>query len=70
MANTTPEQRARRGCHFIILLFAVLTGLNYMDAGAESLLFRIFGVCLILAIIARVVIATDRQRAEPPEDTK
>jgi hypothetical protein len=51
-------------------LFAVLTGLNYMDAGAESLLFRIFGVCLILAIIARLVIATDRQRAEPPEDTK
>jgi hypothetical protein len=70
MANTTPEQRARRGCHFIILLFAVLTGLNYMDGGTASLLFRIFGVCLILAIIARLVIATDRQQPETPEVKK
>ena len=70
MANTTPEQRARRGCHFIILLFVVLTGLNYMDGGTESLLFRIFGVCLIVAIIARLVIATDRQQPEPPEVKK
>ncbi|RLT31193.1 MAG: hypothetical protein DWI54_04850 [Chloroflexi bacterium] len=70
MANTTPEQRARRGCHFIILLFAVLTGLNYMDGGTASLLFRIFGVCLIVAIIARLVIATDRQQPEPPEGKK
>ncbi|RLT33762.1 MAG: hypothetical protein DWI55_01765 [Chloroflexi bacterium] len=70
MANTTPEQRARRGCHFIILLFAVLTGLNYMDGGTASLLFRIFGVCLIVAIIARLVIATDRQQPEPPEVKK
>ena len=70
MVNTTPEQRARRGCHFIILLFAVLTGLNYMDGGTASLLFRIFGVCLILAIIARLVIATDRQQPETPEVKK
>ncbi len=70
MANTTPEQRARRGCHFIILLFAVLTGLNYMDGGTASLLFRIFGVCFVVAIIARLVIATDRQQSEPPEVKK
>lgn len=67
MASTTPEQRARRGCHFIILLFAVLTALNFMDSGPSSLMFRIFGVCLILAIIARIVVATDRQAPEHTE---
>ena len=70
MATTTPEQRARRGCHFIILLFAVLTALNFMDAGPSSLLFRIFGVCLIVAIIARLVVATDRQAPEDSEAKK
>jgi hypothetical protein len=70
MATTTPEQRARRGCHFIILLFVVLTGLNFMDAGPGGLLFRIFGGCLILAIVARIVIATDRQREDTTEAQK
>jgi len=70
MATTTPEQRARRGCHFIILLFAVLTGLNFMDGGPASLLFRIFGVCLILAIIARLIVATDRQAPDHSEVKK
>jgi hypothetical protein len=41
-----------------------------MDGGTASLLFRIFGVCLIVAIIARLVIATDRQQPEPPEVKK
>ncbi len=70
MANTTPEQRARRGCHFIILLFGVLTVLNFMDGGTASLLFRIFGVCLLVAVVSRIVIATDRQTVETPEVKK
>jgi hypothetical protein len=67
MATTTPEQRARRGCHFIILLFAVLSVLNFMDGGPASLAFRIFAGCLILAVIARLIVATDRQQDDTPE---
>ncbi len=60
MAQTTPETRIRRGCHFIILLFAVLAFINYADARPTGLAFRVFGGLFVVSIIARLVIATDR----------
>lgn len=65
MANTSPETRIRRGCHFIILLFAVLTFLNYADKGPNGYAFMVFAGLFVASIIARLVIATDRT---PPQE--
>ncbi|MBM4412305.1 MAG: hypothetical protein FJ040_02485 [Chloroflexi bacterium] len=53
-------QRVRRGCNFIVGLFAVLTAVNTMAAGGfNNLAVQIFAGLFVISLIVRIVIARE-----------
>lgn len=56
----SPEQRVRRGCNFIIVLFAVLTAINALSAGGfNSLAVQILAGLFVVSVIVRIFLAGD-----------
>lgn len=55
-----PEQRVRRGCNFIIGLFAVLTAVNALSAGGfDNLAVQIFAALFVVSVIVRLVLSRE-----------
>lgn len=55
-----PEQRVRRGCNFIIGLFAVLTAVNALAAGGlNNLVVQIFAALFVVSVIVRLVLSRE-----------
>jgi hypothetical protein len=52
MMETTPEQRVKRGCNFIILLTAILAAINASANGINSIYTQVFFGIFVLSIIA------------------
>lgn len=50
--QTTPEQRVKRGCGFIILLTAILAAINASANGINSIYTQIFLGIFVVAVIA------------------
>ena len=61
-----PEQRVKRGCNFIILLLAILGGINLSAAGIQNTATQIFLGLLVFAVVVRIAVA--REPASPPTD--
>lgn len=55
-----PEQRVRRGCNFIIGLFAVLTAVNALSVGGfNNLAVQIFAALFVVSVIVRIVLSRE-----------
>lgn len=56
----SPELRVRRGCNFIIGLFAVLTAVNALSVGGfNNLAVQIFAGLFVVSVIVRIVLARE-----------
>lgn len=59
--NGTPEQRVRRGCNFIIGLFAVLTAINALSVGGfNSLAVQILAGLFVVSVVVRIILLRDK----------
>ncbi|MFN5059185.1 MAG: hypothetical protein ACK5GU_04620 [Chloroflexota bacterium] len=56
----SPEQRVRRGCNFIIGLFAVLTAINALSVGGfNNLAVQVLAGLFVVSVIVRIVLSRD-----------
>ncbi|MEY3991166.1 MAG: hypothetical protein RI985_2247 [Chloroflexota bacterium] len=55
-----PEHRVRRGCNFIVGLFAVLTAINALSAGGfDNLAVQIFAALFVVSVIVRIALSRE-----------
>lgn len=59
-SEVPPEHRVRRGCNFIIGLFAVLTAINALSAGGfDNLAVQIFAALFVVSVIVRIALSRE-----------
>jgi hypothetical protein len=58
--DVSPEHRVRRGCNFIVGLFAVLTAVNSFSAGGfDNLAVQIFAALFVVSVIVRILLSRE-----------
>lgn len=56
----SPEQRVRRGCNFIVGLFAVLTAINAMSVGGfNNLVVQVLAGLFVVSIVVRIALSRE-----------